>query len=162
MEKPAQEIKQIRPWVRYWARTFDIYLLITIIGYPFGYLIGSTFPSFVNDVLAEFVFALILVFIWVFIESFLLITWGTTPGKWLLNVTITSPTGETLFFFEAIYRSFSVWWRGLAIGFPIVSLFTLINAHGKLKREGLTSWDRDGGFVVSHKKIGVARVIVFL
>jgi cytochrome c-type biogenesis protein CcmH/NrfG len=109
----------------------------------------------------EFILLLIMFFIWVFVESFLLITWGTTPGKWLLNTTLTSPTGGTLFFFEAIYRSFSVWIKGLCMGLPF-SFITLAVAYKKLTRGGITTWDKRGEFVVSHKRIGVVRVIVFL
>ncbi|HEY9511376.1 MAG TPA: hypothetical protein VIQ48_02260, partial [Rhodanobacter sp.] len=57
---------------------------------------------------------------------------------------------------------FKVWWRGLGIGFPVASLITLIVAHGKLTENGITSWDKDDGFIVVHEHIGWARVTLAL
>lgn len=50
----------------------------------------------------------------------------------------------------------------MGIGFPIATLITLLIAYKKLTEEGITTWDRKGGFVVSHKKIGALRTIVMI
>ncbi len=48
------------------------------------------------------------------------------------------------------------------MGLPIISLITLAVAHKKLLRDGITVWDREGGFVVSHEKIGIVRTVAAL
>jgi len=45
-------------------------------------------------------------------------------------------------------------------GHPHISLFTLLHAESVLSRDGITSWDREGGFIVRHEKIGVMRTTV--
>ena len=55
-----------------------------------------------------------------------------------------------------------MWWRGLGVGFPIVSLITLIMAHNNLTKNSITSWDNDDGFVVMHERIGPLRIIFAL
>jgi len=131
-------------WVRYFARRID---------YFFGsFLIGILLP-------VGFVGTLLLLFSWIFIEAYLLSIWGTTPGKWLLKTTVRDSAGKPTFS-KALNRSFSVWWKRLAIGFPIITTFTLFFAYNRLVREGITTWDREGGFVISHDKIGNLRVFI--
>ena len=149
-------VAQVRPWVRYWARMFDIYLA-AILG---GIVIGIFNPDAFNEKGSDQLFGLVVVFAWVFIESLLLSTIGTTPGKWLLKTRIIPPSGETPSFSAALSRSFKVWLRGLGIGFPIATVITCIVAHGKLTKSGSTTWDSEDGFTVVHGRIGSLRAIV--
>lgn len=96
-----------------------------------------------------------------FVEAFLLAVVGTTPGKSLLRVEISRADGRSAGLKDAFLRSFSVWFRGLGIGgIPVVVVFTMIIAYNKLKTDGITSWDREGGFIVSHKNIGWRRILI--
>ena len=54
----------------------------------------------------------------------------------------------------------SVRLRGEGFGIPIVALVTRIYAYNTLTKEGITSWDKDGGFFVAHREIGALRVIL--
>jgi len=103
-----------------------------------------------------------ILFFWIFIESFFLTTWGTTPGKWILNTRVRNISGDKLTFQQAINRSFSVWTKGMCLGFPIVFLITFIISYKNLKKYGKSSWDIKGEHVVLHKKISPIRIIVFL
>jgi uncharacterized RDD family membrane protein YckC len=107
----------------------------------------------------EYALGMILIFAWIFVEALLLSSFQTTPGKWLFKTKVALTSGVPINFSQALSRSFKVWWRGLGIGFPIVSLITLIIAHGRLTRNGITSWDRDEGFTVMHETIGAPRVL---
>ena len=149
-------VSQVRPWVRYWARMFDIYLACIVGGLAIGILNPNAFAEPGSDQL----FGLAVIFAWVFIEALFLSTAGTTPGKWLFKTRIVPPHGSSLDYSAALSRSFKVWWRGLGIGFPLASLITLIVAHGKLTKNGVTTWDRDDGFTVTHERIGALRVMV--
>lgn len=149
-----KEVLQVRPWVRFWARLFDTWLFSLLL----VFVLMTINPSLLN--MNKIVFGMITLFILIFVESFLLSTWGwgTTPGKWLLEITLRDSKGRELTFLDALSRSFSVWWRGLGLGLPFVPLITTIVAYDHLIKKGITSWDREGGFVVSHKKIGPFRV----
>ena len=148
-------VSQVRPWIRYWARILDAYAFSLIAGF-FLYVIAPEFMGRVN----EYVLALILLFSWIFVESLLLLSFGTTPGKWLLNIRITSTTGSPITYSQALARSMKVWWRGFGTGFPLVQLVTTIVAYQKLTLNGVTSWDKEEHFAITHEKVGLLRGVV--
>lgn len=152
-DRQTLDASQVHPWVRFWARMFDFAFATLVIAVIVAIIIPSS-----RD-MPELLLGMVVLFVWVFIEATLLSTWGTTPGKWLLRITLRDSAGRILTNSDALYRSFLVWWRGLGIGFPIASLITLIVAYRNLSKNGITTWDRDGNLVVSHKRIGTPRVI---
>jgi uncharacterized RDD family membrane protein YckC len=105
-----------------------------------------------------------MLFLWNFVEAFLLSTWGTTLGKWLLGTSVRDIRGNKLTYNAALSRSFQVWIKGLGLGIPIISFLTIINSYYKLTGKfGKTSWDFQVRYSVQHKKlnpIGVIMVIV--
>jgi len=147
-------VAQVRPWVRYWARMLDIFLFSLLVGFAIGVLAPSILDA--PDVVVGF----FVMQMWVFQESILLSTLGTTPGKWLLRTRVRDANGNKLSLSSALGRSFSVWLKGCGLGIPIISLVTLIGSRGGLKRTGTTSWDRAGQYVVTHGKIGLVRCTV--
>jgi len=108
----------------------------------------------------EFLLIFLSIFIWTFIEAALLSTWGTTPGKWILKVSVLNRNNNKPNYQEAFSRAISVWFNGLGMAIPLVSFITLIVAANKLTTKGITSWDKNGGFIVSHKTIGTLRIII--
>lgn len=154
---PQAEKVPPRPWVRYWARLFDIYAFALVAGVVLAYF-DAAFLEGANERLL----GLFLVFVWVFVESLLLALFQTAPGKWLFKIRIAPASGGSIGLSQALSRSLMVWWRGFGAGVPLVTLFTLISAHGQLTRNGVTTWDRDGGYVVSHEKIGVPRALAIV
>lgn len=146
----------VRPWARFFARFIDY-----TIG---GILIEIWFAIVAPSILIFFdrAFNLLILFIWVFLEASLLSIWGTTPGKWLLNITLTDKVGNKPTFSNALDRSFSVWWRGYGMGLPLISLITLFFTYNTLNNRGITRWDSDGGFLVSHKEIDPLRTILIV
>jgi hypothetical protein len=101
-------------------------------------------------------------FCWVFIDGFLLSLFGTTPGKWLFRIKITDSLGRMLTLPVAFRRSIAVWLLGFGAGIPIVNLITQLVAYNKLKKDGITSWDREWDCVVFHGKITQERLIVIV
>lgn len=147
-------VPQIRPWVRYFARITDIWLFSVVVGFTVAILA----PSVLN--LPEIVLTIGILFAWVFQESILMTNCGTTPGKWLFKIKVRDSRGKKLSFSDALNRSFSVLFKGFGAGIPIISLFTLLSSRSKLKRDGITIWDEEGGYVVTHEKIGALRSVV--
>lgn len=146
---------EVRPEVRFFARLFDYALFGLITGTIFGFTAPSMF-----DMPNKILLSMIIVFIWVFVEASLLSSWGTTPGKWLLRITLVDSAGQKLNFSNALLRCFSVWGKGVGIGFPVVNLIAFHFSYKKLTQQGVTTWDSKGGFVVSHEKIGKLRVLL--
>ena len=145
---------KVRPWVRYWARYLDIVIFSII----FGLFVSIFIPSVLDS--SEIFLTILILFIWAFIESILLSNWGTTPGKWILKVQLKDKNGGKPEFSKALNRSIAVWFRGLGFGIPIVTLFTLVAAHNRLTKKGITSWDEEGHFKITHGKIGAIRIMV--
>jgi hypothetical protein len=109
---------------------------------------------------SQVIWQMILLFEWVFVESSLLSFFGTTPGKSIFRTRLVLGQSQSIPYSIALSRSFKVWWRGLGAGFPVVNLFTLTNADNSLTEDSITSWDREGGFVVTHEKIGSPRLVI--
>ena len=155
-EQPESSVLQVRPWVRYWGRVFDLSLfgLLVSVG------IQMFFPSASPSKAGEVGFHILAIFSWVLVESLLLTVFGTTLGKALFRTRVRLTGSDSIPFIFALHRSLRVWWRGLGAGIPIVTLFTLLHAETVLTRDSITSWDRELGFVVTHEKIGASRVVI--
>ena len=123
----------------------------------FGFAAEIYFPGSITGVEIEMFLNFLVIFLWIFVEPIFLSTIGTTPFKWLLKTSVRMKTGENITFGKALVRSFKVVLRGLGLGIPIVAFFTLLVAYRKLKDNGETSWDREGGFIVLHDDIGPMR-----
>jgi uncharacterized RDD family membrane protein YckC len=152
----VQSARQVRPWVRYFSRTVDIFLFSILI----AFMLGMFAPSVLE--LPSALLTMIILFVWIFQEAVLLANCGTTPGKWLFKIKVRNSRGQKLTFSEALNRSFGVWVKGMGAGVPLISLITLLSSRSKLKRDGITTWDEDGGFVVTHGEIGAARAVVVI
>jgi hypothetical protein len=159
-KRGLQESHEVRPWVRYWARMIDCWMAALVL--PF--LLGMTHPLLAQWLLAfpwsDYLFGALTLFGWVFVEAALLSGWGSTPGKWLLRISVRDSHGQRLTFRAALERTLDIWWRGLALGIPLLSFFTMLLALGTLTRTGVTSWDARGGYVVTHGKIGWLRIVL--
>jgi hypothetical protein len=145
----GNEVPQIRPIIRFWARFIDIIVFSFII-----VIFTNSYISIIDLAMLSF----LLYFLWIFVEAILLSTWGTTPGKYLLNITLRDSNEKKLSFRKALSRSFFVWAIGL--GFGLITLITLILEGNILEKSGRTTWDRYGDYIVLHKKIGVFRTLI--
>jgi len=143
---------EARPWVRFFARMIDYY--------AFYLLISVALPTLTLSSKTASIYSFSMTFLWIFLESLLLSTYGTTPGKWFLKIELKKASNSKLTYSEALKRSFAVWWRGMGVGFPLLTLITFIIASRKLEKNGITSWDRNLGTMVVHKDIGSARALI--
>ena len=146
-------LQQGRPWTRFFARCIDIILF----GISVGIVLGIFAPSLleINDA----IFGILLTLGFVFVEPLMFANWGTTPGKWLLMIQVRNLDGTGMTYSKALERAFNVWIKGLGAGIPIVTLFTELHSFNTLKKQGVTSWDKDR-FSVTHGKIAVWKIAV--
>ena len=150
--------EQVRPWVRYWARTIDIlvFLILFMIVMIFLAVNVDGVVELIDEI-PETAFGVVIGFLYIFVEPILLSTWGTTIGKSLLKVRVRDRYGKKLSYSEGLKRTFSVWFFGQGMGLPLISLITHIVAYNKLSDNGITSWDESGDYIVSHQTIGTFR-----
>lgn len=146
---------RVRPWIRYWARMLDLYLFGALAGLAYALGHAGAFSAAGEDQ----AFGLVATLGWVFTEAGLLAAFGTTPGKYLLNIRLVPPgdPASPAAYGTALTRSFRVWWRGIGAGIPLIAFVTMLVAHRRLTRQGACSWDRDGGWRIVHGPVGFAR-----
>ncbi len=152
---PLAEDKKVRPWVRYWARYLDSLaygLLPSLLLFPILALTRGNPAVFSGYMLI--ILAVNFLGLWVPIEAFFLSTLGSTPGKILFQVKVRNANGSRLSFKQAIARTFKVFYRGEALRVPIICNITHFIGYKRLSNNAITSWDKDGGFVVTHGNVG--------
>jgi hypothetical protein len=146
-----------RPWRRWLARLLDT----TLAALALGIVIGIVAPD--SELLENNLgVTLVVLAVWLLVESFLLATFGTTPGKALMNIRLSRADGHELTLHQAFARSGRVWFFGMGAGLPIANLVMMVLAYRRLMREGATSWDREGGLVITHGRLGAGRVLAIL
>ena len=155
-ENFESNIQNVRPWIRYWARLFDIFT-ISIFG---SICLFFVFPELEN--VPDIGINILMIFVFIFLEPLMLSFWGTTPGKALLNVSINKIGKSDLSYSDCFVRCIKVWFYGMGMGLPLISLATQIVAYNKLNKNKITSWDEEEKFVISHQKIGFFRIIIFV
>ncbi len=146
---------EIRPWVRFWARHFD-YLLLSI---PLIIVLDLALPIW----RATFFFQMLWVwpllsFIWIFIETWTIEHFHTTPGKWMLRVHVAGADTYP----SALKRGLSVWVKGMGCGIPFVSIIVQIISYFYLKQHKVTRWDEAAKTRTEHARIGRGRVALFV
>lgn len=149
------EMSRINPWRRWFARTFDYLFFILLLQ-----IVTRTTPFKLTSF--HLYFFLTVFFVWVFIEMVLIHFMGTTPGKWLLSISVTTKEGKLLSFKESLHRSLSVWWLGLGAGLPLVCWVTMIVAAVKVSITGGSSWDRDEGYQVHQAKLHPLKIALYI
>lgn len=146
------EVTAPGPWLRFIARFFD-YSLFGFILWGLRTLTLGHQPLGQYATLLPFEF-----FVWIPVEAYLLSSWGTTPGKWLLNIQLQPERGKKLDFHFALKRSFLVWFRGLGMDIPVINFFCLLIAYQKLSLLKTTSWDRETRVLVFCRPVATWRL----
>lgn len=153
--KEEIEHDAVRPWIRFMARIIDN----TIFAIILTFILVFFAPSFMDGI-NGIIFGLLSLFVWIFVETLLLITVGNTFGKWLLRIQITANESQKPTLSHAFKRSVKVWFFGLAMGIPFIDIFTLISAHSNLSKNRITSWDKAEKFTIKHGEINIYRIII--
>jgi uncharacterized RDD family membrane protein YckC len=135
-----------RPWTRFGARLVDQALTLLVL----GAILVAIDPHLV-DASAALVLPL-----GIPIEAALLASWGYTPGKWLMRVTVRDALGRKLRFGQALRRGAAVWTFGLAFN-QSISWVTGLMSFRRLRRRGSTYWDEIDGSRVDHADVGGGR-----
>jgi len=162
METPRvsrEKTSEVNPWMRFLARMTD-YALFSLLLF---FLIRFALPF---QLLKKYDFMVPYPYLlWIPIEALFLFLWETTPGKFLLKTRVVHTGRGRWNYFSALRRSFLVWFRGMGLGIPVVSLITMLHAYSHLRLRKISSWDRDEKTKVIHQplhpaRLGVAIVII--
>jgi uncharacterized RDD family membrane protein YckC len=152
------EEKKIGLWSRFFARFVDNFLAALFIGLFMGVVFKES-PKILFYFSNPASNSVICLFIWVFIESIFISIFGRTLGKWLFNIKVISPQ-ENLSYGKALLRSFMVYTHGMALGLPIIPMFTVYFASRRLRATGSTVWDDKCGLIIDCQPMSKFRIII--
>jgi uncharacterized RDD family membrane protein YckC len=172
-QKKAQVFKKAwsenppHPWRRYFARTLDIAINGTFIFFCFGIVLGVLSPHFAKDFFGIFrepggqiLDTIITTFVATFLTAAFIGFTGSSIGKWFFGVRVTDKQNTPIGYKLAWRREIAVWAKGLGIGIPIVTLFTLLSAYKHLSKEGKTTWDEKLDLLVVYHDNGPKQIIL--
>jgi len=169
-----------RPFARFWARIFD-YLLVVLVVYA---VVGAPqLPGMDGEVtITEMVSGeywekvrtaseqpefrrisnahVIALVLWTILEGLLIAQFGTTPGKWLLNMRVTNAEGTRPSTQQSLLRSLYVWFIGVGMWLPMLSIGTMLFGLYSLISRGATLWDRNLGTRVQQGRLTAPRILL--
>ncbi|MDD4736694.1 MAG: RDD family protein [Kiritimatiellae bacterium] len=152
----------VRPWIRYWARGTDMHLMVflpaLVVQYTWFALGPANIhvPSLAVSLLSIWFF----VPFWIGAEAYLLSTYGTTPGKWLLGADVRTPEMTFPDRTRAMKRSIRLFFFGYAAMVYPLSIITMLKAYFDLKNRKTTMWDGAVETLVLHKPVKPFGVII--
>ena len=139
-----------RPWNRLAARLFDyaiwgIVLALLLselrsagwVSEPVGFWLG-------NPLIAP----VLITGSWIAIETLLMASVGTTPGKWLFGCYLQFSISDAYArremrsqLLRSFKRAFRVWWEGMGCGIPLLSPILVAIAFERIMQRQETDWD---------------------
>jgi len=131
-----------RPWPRYWARSFDVFLWTILLAIIFAAVSPKAFDAVSGEGKGQVLSVLLLPFA-MLLDAIIYSALQNTPGKWLSGIRVLSIRGEQVPFRQYLIRNFKVYLRGLGAGIGIVALFTLLSSYRKADKNQLISWDTE-------------------
>ena len=143
--------KVTAPWRRLFARYFDLFLYSSLWIMLGTVLIGQA-PSTQTAGAWNGLSSLISVGAMLLVEPLLLRVWGTTPGKWLLGLSVRSNTGSKLSYGEGLYRTAQALWHGAAFFIPIFSLFRGYQRYYDCTEGKTLAWEWDSELTLKDEK----------
>lgn len=140
------------PWARLAARLVDSSLYAAI---AMG-LLSLTGISYSDIIMPLFWLPMI------FLEALMLWRKGTTPGKAIMGITVsTIGTGQRMQFGRAFFRSLSVNLIGMGCYLFPICMVTMCISYFMLTRRGLTMWDAQSMTLpIQLRKTGVLHYIM--
>ena len=140
--------KEHFPWQRFFARLLDaqIYRSLWVLILPaLGF---NMLKSSRGGVLFLELLTLGTMFL---LEPLLLSRFGTTPGKWLFGLRVTSPDGRRLTYAEGRERTAYLFWYGIRLNLPFFRLHRLYVSYTDEQQEKEHPWgDRSEQTIRDH------------
>ncbi len=132
-----------RPWPRYWARMFDTYFCVSLLSFIAGAVAPSLFQvgGKLSGDMGSRLAGLIMMAPAMVLDAALYALFGNTPGKAIAGIQIRGVDGSRPSFSTYLWRNLRMYWFGLGIGFPLVSLITLSVAHSTASSGHILRWD---------------------
>ncbi len=176
-KKPVRKLgiaNEVKPFVRFWARTFD-YMLVAAMVILFSDIeIPTADPGMTlqemtthwqslmqspeTQLLGRLLFFALL--LWHVVEALMINVFGTTPGKALFGIRIVTNDGQRPGAMACLARSFFVYVLGVGIYLFPFSIIAMTFSFFRLMATGKTIWDHSLKMVVEHPPMGFVRILL--
>ena len=155
-----------RPWNRLGARMFDyafwgIVLALLLSELRTAGLMPENYAYWLGH---PFLAPVLITGTWVAVESLLMASVGTTPGKWLFGCYVQYSISDAYAkremqsqIWRSFKRAFRVWWEGMGCGFPLFAPILIAIAFEKLAHNHETDWDFAQDCLATHAPPGDAQ-----
>jgi len=149
------------PWRRFFARLIDLWVIALPTSFVTAFALSRfslVFGLWIQRPGSGYVFGWLLLPLVLLVEVGIVALFGTTLGKALLGVMVTTVGAQRLTSAQYLQRQLGIYWYGLGTGFPLVSLFTMARQHGRLKAGRQAGYD-EGKFNVKAQKLSALRAL---
>jgi hypothetical protein len=146
----AGRTSEPRPWSRLGARLFDYAIWGIVLALLLSELhAAGLVPENVAFYLGHpLVAPMLITGTWVGVETLLMASLGTTPGKWLFGCYLQFSISDAYAnrsmqsqLLRAFKRSLRVWWEGMGCGFPLLAPILIAIAYERVVENQETDWD---------------------
>ena len=157
-----------RPWNRLGARLFDyaiwgIVLALLLSELRAAGLVPQNAAFWLGH---PFVAPMVITGSWIAIETLLMASLGTTPGKWLFGCYLQFSISDAYAnrsmrsqLLRALKRSLRVWWEGMGCGFPLVAPILIAIAYERVVQNQETDWDFAQDCLATYAPPGILNTI---
>lgn len=151
-------------WPRFFTRLFDLWWESILVAFVLSAILGiysASFVSWISRPGSGYVFSLLCLPLALTLDAAIYGLLGNTPGRALLGLQVGRLDASNLSFGQYHARNLSLWVSGLALGFPLINLFTMARQSSRLDSGQQATYDELTGFRVRAKPIGWMRRILF-
>ena len=128
------------PFRRFFARSLDEALCTAL---WITFLLALNVNPSTGGAAMRFTHALMGSLIQLALEPLFLSKFGTTPGKWILGLSVTDVDGNRLNFGAAASRYLRVWLYGSALDIPGLNLYRLYKSYSACDKGEVLPWETD-------------------
>lgn len=171
---PMKIAKDVRPFVRFWARMFD-YTMVSVVVFLFSDIslpepaVGESFADLFSRYLEEMqkpealvlartqLFAMIG---WQLLEGVLIHLFATTPGKALFGIKVLAADGSRIPVMRSLGRSMYVYVLGAGFYQVPFSIIGMTFSFFRLLGSGKCLWDQHLDLRVETPPVGSVRIML--
>jgi len=151
-------------WPRFFARLFDLWWETLAVSYAVGWTYGrysASFVEWINQPGSGQLFGLMCIPVGLVLDAGIYRVFGNTPGKSFMGLRVATLDARPLTFAEYLTRNYTMWISGLAFGFPLINLITMVAQSRRLEKGQQASYDESTGYRVRSRPIGTFRRLAF-
>lgn len=151
-EKPKLHLAR-----RFWARWTDLFAYSALwwLGMYFG---GRDIASATGNLWL----LLSMLLPWFAVEAWLIHRFGTTPGKWLMGLSVVNADGSQLELRASVWRSLRIMITGVGFGLGLLALLCHLMSWFTTRRLGRPIWDYIGNHKVVAEPLKPMRLVTLI